>query len=119
MIRLWIISLDYCFLLLHWLDAIHLPPPPESQPLLNCLSPSVLFPLLPPTLPAPVTPRDPHLSPFAAQHLLRSKMSCSQSKLGVFIGHLGLRKSLSLFSNPPALTFTSADSQVTNLSRYL
>ena len=46
MIRLWIISLDHCFLLLCWLGAIHLPPPLESQMLLNCLSCSLLFFLL-------------------------------------------------------------------------
>lgn len=43
MIRLWIISLNHCFPLLHWLGAIHLPPPPESQTLVNCLSCSLLF----------------------------------------------------------------------------
>lgn len=52
-IRLWIISLDHCFPLLCWLGAIHLPPPPESQPLLNCLSPSLLFLLFYPHLPSP------------------------------------------------------------------
>lgn len=52
-IRLWIISLDHCFPLLCWLGAIHLPRPPESQPLLNCLSLSLLFPLFYPPPPQP------------------------------------------------------------------
>lgn len=62
MIRLWIISLDHYFPLLCWLGAIHLPPPLESQMLLNCLSCTLsLLSLLPPTFPAPVTPHDRHL----------------------------------------------------------
>lgn len=62
MIRLWIISLDHYFPLLCWLGAIHLPPPLESQMLLNCLSCTLsLLSLLPPTFPDPVTPHDRHL----------------------------------------------------------
>lgn len=105
-IRLWIISLDHCFPVLCWLGAIHLPPPPESQPLLNCpvplpsssLSPAPLPP--PPRLPTPVTPHDPHLSSFAPQHVLKSKLSSSQSWRWVFIGHSGLRKSPLWFFHP-------------------
>lgn len=97
MIRLWIISLDHCFPLLCWLGAIHLPPPPESQPLLNCLSHSPPLPSpLSSTSSTPVTPHDPHLSSFAPQHLLKSKLSWSQSQCWVFIGHSRPRKPLAI-----------------------
>lgn len=56
MIRLWIISLDHYFPLLCWLGAIHLPPPLESQMLLNCLSCSLLFFLFYPPLSQPQSP---------------------------------------------------------------
>lgn len=75
-IRLWIISLDHCFLLLCWLGAIHLPPPPKSQPLLNCLSHSLL--------PPPPQPQS-HLLILICpllhcSILLKSKLSWSQNQ---------------------------------------
>lgn len=81
-ISLWIISLDCCFPPLCWLGVIHLPIPRESQLLLNCLSPSLHFPVF---SPAPVTLHDPHLSSFTPQHLLKSKLSWSQRPCWVFI----------------------------------
>lgn len=76
MIRLWIISLDHCFLLLCWLGAIHLPP---SSGVTNAVKLPLLFtPLLPPTFPDPVTHHDLHLSSSAEQYLSESKLRCNQ-----------------------------------------
>lgn len=69
MIRLWIISLDHCFPLLHWLGAIHLPP---SSGVTDAVKLPLLFTSLLSLLPPPPSQSQTHVTIFICPPLQSS-----------------------------------------------
>lgn len=94
MIRLWIISLDHCFPLLHWLGAIHLPP---SSGVTDAVKLPLLFTSLLSLLP-PHLPRARHMSQSSFVLLCRAvfKLRCSQCQPCAFMDQPEIRKHLYL-----------------------